>query len=349
MVVDTRTPLYTEALARPEPPHPRPPLNLLDSAVSATFSQVKFFADGWGDPGVIREVAARFEEGAVEAAPITVRWITLPHTRGGIQRMRGYFETPTSDLPLPPAARAAYFDLLLPEGASVRLKPPVMLHLAATGDQGLARRARFAAPLVRRGVGALILEQPYYGMRRPACQRGVCLRSVADQLMMSLTAVQEARSLLRWLREDRYEHLGVTGYSMGGYTAAYTASLEDEPVAAVPVATGASPAPIFTDSPMARYPDWRALGGRAGREALEALFHAFSLDHLPAPVSPELAILVAGQRDAIVAPAHVTRLAEHWGSRVRWLPGGHVVNFWRHREVIHEALLDVAGMLLARR
>ncbi|CAN0581651.1 unnamed protein product, partial [Laminaria digitata] len=222
----------------------------------------KSFRAGWGTTEALDLVDERFRTMSREIAPIRVRWITLPYTRDGITRMRGYFKSPASEhLPLPPEVRTAYFELLLPEGAGVNLKPPVCLYMASTGDQGMRRRIKFATPLIRNGIGALILENPYYGLRRPRAQRGASLMTVADQMMMGQAAVEEARALLKWLRDDGYAYLGVTGYSMGGSIAAYVAALEEEPIAAVPISTGACAGRIFTGSPMARAADWRALGG----------------------------------------------------------------------------------------
>ncbi len=328
-----------------------PPFNLVDSAMFAVMSNaVRLFPRGWGEVEVMRFVERRFLEAKREVEPIHVTWTTLPHTtRDGIMRMRGFFESPASgDLPLPPATRPAYFEMLLPEGTSVTLKPPVCLHFAATGDEGFFRRRAFVKPLLQRGIGAVILENPYYGLRRPATQKNIGVASVADQMMMSHAAVEEGLALLKWLRDDGYDHLGVSGYSMGGYTASYIAALSDEALAAIPIATGASPAPVFTQSPLARIPDWSALGGSRGRDLLRALLGTFSIKNLPRPVDPDLAILVSGRRDAIVPPSQVRALARHWGSRVYWTPNGHLTGYWNNRRLIHEVICEAFGMLMAR-
>ena len=327
----------------------RPKRNLVDSAMTVAIGRQKFFGKGWGDLDAVELVEQRFHEQRSTVPDIHVRWITLPYTRNGVTRMRGYFESPASAyLPLPPETRAAYFDLLLPEGSSVLLKPPVCLHLASTGEQGTSRRARFAAPLLERGIGALILENPYYGIRRPRGQKGVSLLTVADQLMMAMATVEEARALLQWLRRDGYQHLGVSGSSMGGSMAAYVTALEEEPIASIPISAGASSSSVFTVSPLARYSDWRALGGRTGRELLAGVLDALSLELLPKPAAPELSILVSGTKDTIVAPETVRTLADHWGSEVRWYDSGHIAGYMLQREFFHEAILDAFGMLMAR-
>jgi hypothetical protein len=48
---------------------------------------------------------------------------------------------------------------------------PVSLHFAATGNEGFSRRrTAFAKPLARADISSMILENPYYGLRRPAGQ-----------------------------------------------------------------------------------------------------------------------------------------------------------------------------------
>ena len=95
--------------------------------------------------------------------------------------------------------RTARVRLLLPEH-DLR---GVAVHLAASGDQGFRVRLRFAAPLLARGIGALVLENAFYGARRPANQLGPAVRSVSDLHLMGSATFQEGRVLLRWLREER--------------------------------------------------------------------------------------------------------------------------------------------------
>src|SRR4029078_2234243 len=102
-------------------------------------------------------------------------------------------------------------------------------------------RRRFLAE----GVGATLLETPYYGSRRPHGQRGPVLRTVVDQFAMNTAMVDEARALLGWIR-DGGRVAGVTGYSQGGFMAAFAAAFVDFPVVVVPRAAGTHAAPVLT-------------------------------------------------------------------------------------------------------
>lgn len=308
------------------------------------------FARGMGE-GLSAEFLAALEARFL-APPVhpelKVKWMTLPYTERGLTRMRGFFETPSRDLPLPAATRAAYFELILPEGSSPTIRPPVCIYAASAGDQGLGHRRRFVAPLVRKGIGALLLANPYYGLRRPDDQHGFSLHTVADHLLMNLTAMEEVRALTRWLHGSGFEHVGLAGYSMGAYVASAAACTSyARPVALVAIATGSSAAPVFTRSPMANTVDWVPLAGAKG--ALNALLERFSLERLAPPPHPELITLLGARHDAVCSPEEVAALARHWGVQPQWVPGGHVSSLWRARHTSREAILDAFSLLLAGR
>lgn len=347
MTIDTSHPYTLAPLSR----RPTRRVNLIDSLASqATLTPM--FARGLGDglgAGLLAELEARFLRPPTHPE-LKVKWMTLPYTERGLVRMRGFFETPSRDLPLPAATRAAYFELILPQGSSPAIRPPICIYAASAGDQGLGHRRRFVVPLVHKGIGALLLANPYYGLRRPDDQHGFSLHTVADHLMMNLTTIEELRALTRWLHGSGFEHVGLAGYSMGGYVAAAAATTTyARPVALVAIATSASASPVFTRSPMANAVDWASLAGTLGpRGALGALLERFSLERLPAPADAALVTLLGARHDAVCSPEEVIALARHWGITPRWLPGGHVSSLWRGRQASREAILDAFSLLLAR-
>ena len=229
------------------------------------------------------------------------------------------------------------------------MRPPVCVYLAATAEQGYALRRQFTAPLVRRGVGALFLENPYYGRRQPSGQRLAALSTVADQLIMNTATVLETRALLRWLRDGGFMHTGVSGFSMGGFMASYVAALTEYPIALIPCLAGGSASMAFTSFPFAHFPAWSRLGDpREARAELSEIFDVFSIERFPMPAAPELVQLVAARSDAVIVPENVARLARHWDVPIRWIPGGHFSSVVRGRREIRAAILDAFGMLLAR-
>ena len=97
--------------------------------------------------------------------------------------LRGSFKTPckgTAYDALPAESRVAHLSWVVPK----RPAPgnPTVIHLAATGDHGFARREALSIPLaIEQGVGAMILESPFYGLRRPAHQQ-VCHLPVCEHV-----------------------------------------------------------------------------------------------------------------------------------------------------------------------
>jgi hypothetical protein len=153
----------------------------------------RFFEDGWGD----RALCEAMDPQALARRRIARLDVILGPPRreyGGILQ-EGTFESPEARLPA--CSRTARIRLLLPE----RGTRAVALHLAASGDQGFGVRLRFAAPLLEHGIGALVLENAYYGARRPANQRRHAYRSISDLHLMGAATFQEGRALLRWVRE----------------------------------------------------------------------------------------------------------------------------------------------------
>ncbi|MEO6773232.1 MAG: alpha/beta hydrolase family protein [Kofleriaceae bacterium] len=246
---------------------------------------------------------------------------------------------------LPSESSMMEAELLLPVGAA---PAAVCLMLAATGEQGFARRRRFAAPLLSRGIAAVLLENPFYGVRRPRGQIGPVLRTVEDQFAMNLATVDEARALLAWLRREGFPRVGVTGFSQGGMMAAFAGALTDFPVACVPRCAGDRALPIFLDSALASSVDWRRLARDAGSESAARDQFARCLApvcvsrHAP-PLAPAGAVIVASRHDGFVPVAEARALHAHWaGSELRMFDTGHVtaslLDAEPHRQAIADAL-----------
>lgn len=74
-----------------------------------------------------------------------------------------------------------------------------------------------AKPLLKQGIGSIILENPYYGYRKPLDQVRSCLFNVSDIFVMGGCLILECIALLHWCERLGYGPLGVTGLSMGGH------------------------------------------------------------------------------------------------------------------------------------
>jgi dienelactone hydrolase len=320
-------------------------LHLLDLLFGMAARGPRFFADGWGDRMLCDAIAPE----ALLGRPIPAIRMKLGQSRrafGGLL-VEGSFDSPEERLPA--CARVARVRMLLPEGEA----RGAAVHLAASGDQGFAVRLRFAAPLLERGIGAVVLENPFYGDRRPPNQIGPALRSVSDLHLMGAATFQEGRALLRWLRDGlRMPLVGVTGYSMGGQMAAMVGASAPFPCAVVPIAPACSPDSVLESGLVRHVAHWAALAAEgedaeAARRGLCALLARFSVTALPPPRCPAAAIVVGTAQDGVVPPSDMRRIADHWGSELRWLDAGHVSAVLRHQGDMRRAVSDAFDRLEA--
>jgi dienelactone hydrolase len=308
--------------------------SLLDHVYARCSNRRLFFNGGWGDLPRLRNL---MQDGDRQEGfhPIDVTWYNTFETEKAFFR-QGEFPSPYDKLPLPAESKKAFFELVLPKNASDN--PPICIHFAATGDEGFFRRRHlFAMPLLRHGIGSLILENPYYGRRRPEGQQKKMLKYFSDLVAMGGAAANEGRALISWLRKGGYTKLGVCGVSMGGSVAAQVAALEESPLAVIGCLTAHSAGVVFTEGLLSHYLAWDVLNRELRKdekaiELIRKILDATDITRLPSPRKPEAAFLVAASQDAYVPRSSAAKLHSHWsGSTIKWIQSGHVGAFMFHR------------------
>jgi hypothetical protein len=329
-------------------------MSILDRAIDHAIAFVtgipKMYYEGWGDPDLLDHLV-NYSRDLGPPAQIDVQWTGGKQLRDGSHQFEGWFTSPTPRLPLPPEARAAYFQMLLPPQPFSVPRPAMCVHLAGTGDATFLGRRLLARPLLEKNIGAVILQNPFYGARRPHWQSGTRLRSMTDQLMMNLATVEETRALLKWLRGEGFERVGVTGYSMGGFMAGFAAQTVPFAVAAIPCAAGDTAVAPLVDSPLRNICDWEELAAEAGgadhaemlmRQTLSSL----ALSEHGTPVATEAAIILGARDDEFVPPSEPVELHQHWGgSELRWINGGHTTGWLLNADAIRQAIIDAFARL----
>lgn len=78
-----------------------------------------------------------------------------------------------------------------------------------------------AKPLLKADIGALLLENPFYGLRKPKDQIRSSLHNVSDIFVMGGCLILECLVLLRWCEKLGFGPLGVSGLSMGGHVSEF--------------------------------------------------------------------------------------------------------------------------------
>jgi len=322
--------------------------SLLDRLYARQSNKRLFFRQGWGDLPLLKNLMASGFR-IPRAQDLTIVWGHERREKGACIR-QGSYVSPFDAPGFPKESHTGYVELVLPQAATQ--ETPVCLHFAATGDEGFARRRIvLALPLVRHGIGSLILENPFYGKRRPPGQHGKMLNRFVDLYLMGAATVQEGRSLMQWLRGEGYGRLGVCGISMGGHMAAQVGSLSAKPAAIVACITPHSAAAVFTQGILKDYLAWDVLERELDESGsafdfMSNFLNLTDIRHYPTPVNPRACFLVAADKDAYIPPESAMILHRHWrGSNMRWLKGGHVGAFVFHRRDFLEAIVKAFAQL----
>ncbi|XP_078579123.1 LOW QUALITY PROTEIN: protein ABHD18-like [Branchiostoma floridae x Branchiostoma japonicum] len=232
----------------------------------------KFFTRGWGDLDQLkrllefkkfvqnRDLCCQLVDTHFRNYPVA---IDKSSVGGDCKILEGHFTSPlTHILPglLPREAETARFQLILPVRWPTEQRP-VCIHLAGTGDHFFwRRRTLMAKPLLKEsGIASLLLENPYYGYRKPKDQLRSSLLNVSDIFVMGGALILESQVLLHWCERQGLGPLGLTGISMGGHMASLAASNWPKPIALVPCLSWSTASSVFTQGVLSRAIPWRLL------------------------------------------------------------------------------------------
>lgn len=274
----------------------------------------KFFTKGWGQPDTLKKILRlrkllSVRESVPKYLPTHTQFtLTKEERQDGATLIDGYFASPLAEiLPdvCPPECARAHFQVVLPEVWPGPARP-VVLQLAGTGDHFFwRRRTLMAKPLIKeRGVASILLENPYYGLRRPKDQLRSSLHYVSDLFVMGACLILESQILLKWAEQQGLGPLCCHGISMGGHMASLAASTWPKPISLVPCLAWTSASVTFCQGVMAQAINWKQL-----REQYESTSE-YRTQILELVRSPEFEVrrIVEGVednflRDSFLAPA----------------------------------------------
>lgn len=301
-----------------------------------------FFPGGWGDPEILALPLVQ------HPAPPVPEFRCLSEVREPTHITSEYrFRSPYPERRLPKESENARFLLVLPRDWDLSTR--ICVHLPCTGDEGYDGRYRLLAmPLLTHGVGSVILENPFYGVRRPAQQKGTYVHTVSDLWLMGMTACTETRVILAWLKQQGFHRLGLCGISMGGQITSHVAALYPDPLAICACIAPHCASTVFLDGVLSRYTNWGALDAQKerARERLRAQLDGSDLRLFPKPARTDCCIWVAASYDAYVS-AEACRLAHAtWpASNIRWLASSHVSSVMFRRKAFLQGILDAFALL----
>ncbi|KAE8630374.1 hypothetical protein XENTR_v10000803 [Xenopus tropicalis] len=161
---------------------------------------------------------------------------------------------------MPSESVIARFQFIVPKEWKRKYRP-VCIHLAGTGDHYYwRRRTLMARPMIKEaGMASLLLENPYYGCRKPKDQVRSSLKNVSDLFVMGGALVLESAALLHWLEREGYGPLGMTGISMGGHMASLAVTNWPKPIPLVPCLSWSTASGVFTTGVLSKAVNWREL------------------------------------------------------------------------------------------
>lgn len=217
-----------------------------------------FFSKGWGDINVYKRL---LEARKTVMNRTKCSNLIPPHypvelnkswTKESCYIAEGHFTSPLAKyFPglLPKESEKAHFQVIIPKKWPQNGRKPACLHLAGTGDHHFWRRRHLMAkPLAKEhGIASVLLENPFYGVRKPKNQLRSSLLHVADLLIMGTALILESLVLLHWCERQGYGPLGITGISMGGHMASLACTAWPKPLAIVPCLSWSTASCVFTE------------------------------------------------------------------------------------------------------
>lgn len=116
-----------------------------------------------------------------------------------------------------------------------------------------------AKPLLKEGIASILLENPFYGFRKPVNQMRSSLHNVSDIFVMGGCLILESLALFHWCESQGFGPLAITGISMGGHMASLAGSSWHKPIAIVPCLSWTTASCVFTQGVMSGAIPWNLL------------------------------------------------------------------------------------------
>lgn len=201
------------------------------------------------------------------------------------------------------------------------------------GSSYLANGRFFSMPwYYRSGYDVLLFTLPFHGQRAEKCSPfsgfGYFAGGLSGFAESMAQAVHDFRSVVDYLRHTGVDRIALTGISLGGYTSALVASVDDRLEAVIPNCPVVTPATMFDQW----FPANKLVGLGLGlssinRDELNAgLAYHCPLNYRP-QVSKDRRMIITGLADRMAPPGQAVMLWEHWDHcALHWFPGSRVLH-----------------------
>uniref|UniRef100_A0A9J2P7A9 AB hydrolase-1 domain-containing protein n=2 Tax=Ascaris TaxID=6251 RepID=A0A9J2P7A9_ASCLU len=347
----------------------------------------KLFTTSWGNPKALEKMFAFRKSVMGKGAIMEViermqpkMIITKEEVRKETRYLEGCFKSPYAWVfpeMMPDNIGWATWRGIFPK----KLRRALVIHLAGTGDHSFFRREwGFANNLLKQGVSSILLENPFYGSRKPKNQFRSSLNNVSDLFVMGGALMAECNFLLKWAKQMGYCPLGLCGVSMGGHMVSLACTNSPDPVAVVPCLSWTTAAPVFVEGALSGAIPWETLTmefrskkfqsainqipqcdwierahemeKRLGRDCAFGMAKQFmyvlmeeftNLGNYPKPVDTTLVKNVIAENDAYIVRSGTPSLQELWpGSNVEMLKGaGHVYAYLVNHGLFRKCIMEM--------
>ena len=184
----------------------------------------------------------------------------------------------------------------------------------------------------RSGYDVLMYTLPFHGRRAerfsPFSGFGYFAGGLAGFAEAMAQAVHDFRSIVDYLRHTGVDRIALTGISLGGYTSALVASVDDRLEAVIPNCPVVTPKTMFDQwFPANKLVDLGLrLSGISPDELVAGLSYHCPLNYPPL-VPKDRRMIITGLGDRMAPPDQALMLWEHWDRcALRWFPGSHVMH-----------------------
>lgn len=184
----------------------------------------------------------------------------------------------------------------------------------------------------RSGYDVVLYTLPFHGKRAeklsPFSGFGYFANGLSGFAESMAQAVHDFRSVVDYLQSTGVERVALTGLSLGGYTSALVASVDDRLEAVIPNCPVVTPGDLFNEwfpaNKFIRLGTW--LTSIDDDELRAGLAYHGPLNYQPL-LAKERRMIITGLGDRMAPPEHAVALWEHWDRcALHWFPGSHVLH-----------------------
>jgi Serine aminopeptidase, S33 len=184
----------------------------------------------------------------------------------------------------------------------------------------------------RSGYDVLLYTLPFHGRRAekfsPYSGFGYFATGLSGFAESMAQAVHDFRSVVDYLRHTGVERVALTGISLGGYTSALLATVEDRLEAVIPNCPVVAPAKLFDEwFPANALVKLGLRLANINRDEFNAGMSYHCALNYPPVIPKDRRMIITGLGDRLAPPDQAVMLWEHWDRcALHWFPGSHGVH-----------------------